>query len=64
MYAREAVAAGDRSADAYLTLGILAEKAGRLDERAAAFQAAIQLNPHHAEAHRWLPSSIASAAIS
>lgn len=52
-YAREAVAAGDRSADAYLTLGILAEKAGRLDDALAAFQAAIQSDPHHAEAHRW-----------
>ena len=31
-YARLAIVAGDRPADAYLTLGILAEKTGRLDE--------------------------------
>jgi tetratricopeptide (TPR) repeat protein len=52
-YARQAIAAGDRPADAYLTLGILAEKTGHLDEALTAFLAAIDANPHHAEAHRW-----------
>ena len=52
-FARQAIVAGDRPADAYLTLGILAEKTGRLDEALTAFLAAIDANPHHAEAHRW-----------
>ena len=52
-YARKAIAAGDRLADAYVTLGILHDKAGRPDEALAAFEAARQADPRHAEAHRW-----------
>ena len=50
---RKAVAAGDHRADAYVALGILHEKAGRLDDALAAFEAARQADPRHAEAHRW-----------
>jgi tetratricopeptide (TPR) repeat protein len=52
-YARRAIAAGDQPADAYVTLGILHDKAGRADDALAAFEAARQADPHHAEAHRW-----------
>jgi tetratricopeptide (TPR) repeat protein len=51
-YARAAIAAGDRVADAHVTLGVLAEKAGRLDEAFAEFGAAVEADPRHAEAHR------------
>jgi tetratricopeptide (TPR) repeat protein len=51
-YAREAIAAGDRVADAHVTLGVLAEKAGRFEEALVEFEAAIQADPRHAEAHR------------
>jgi tetratricopeptide (TPR) repeat protein len=51
-YARQAIAAGDRAADAHVSLGILSEKAGRLDDAMASFQAAIAVDPRHAEAHR------------
>src|SRR5205823_3315906 len=40
-------------ADAYVTLGVLNEKAGRPDDALAAFEAARQADPRHAEAHRW-----------
>ena len=52
-YARKAIAARDQPADAYVTLGILHEKAGRPDTALAAFEAARQADPRHAEAHRW-----------
>jgi tetratricopeptide (TPR) repeat protein len=52
-YAREAITAGDRPADAYLTLGILDEKAGRFDDALASFHSAIEADPRHAEAYRW-----------
>jgi len=52
-WARKAIAAGDRPADAFVTLGILHERAGRLDDALAAFEAARQADPRHAEAHRW-----------
>jgi tetratricopeptide (TPR) repeat protein len=55
-YARQAIVAGDRAADAYVTLGVLSEKAGRLDEALAAFHAAIEIDPRHAPAHRWAAS--------
>ena len=52
-HAWKAIAAGDQRADAYLTLGILHAKAGRPDDALAAFEAARQAEPRHAEAHRW-----------
>ena len=52
-YARQAILAGDRPADAYLTFGIIAEKTGRLEDALTAFRAAIEVDPHHAEAYRW-----------
>jgi tetratricopeptide (TPR) repeat protein len=52
-YAWKAIAAGDHRADAYVTLGVLHEKAGRPDEALAAFEAARQADPRNAEAHRW-----------
>jgi len=52
-YAWKAITAGDQPADAYVTLGILHEKAGRPDDALAAFEAARQADPRHAEAHRW-----------
>ena len=51
--ARKAIKAGDRPADAYVVLGVLHEKAGRPDDALAAFEAARQADPRHAEAHRW-----------
>src|SRR5258705_11726654 len=51
--ARKAIAAGDRPADAHVVLGVLYERAGRLDDALAAFEAARQADPRHAEAHRW-----------
>ena len=51
-YARAAIAAGDRVADAHVTLGVLAHKAGRLDEALEEVEAAIQADPRHPEAHR------------
>jgi len=51
--ARRAIAAGDRPADAHVVLGVLHERAGRLDDALSAFEAARQADPRHAEAHRW-----------
>lgn len=51
--ARKAVKAGDRPADAHVVLGVLHERAGRTDDALAAFEAARQADPRHAEAHRW-----------
>jgi len=51
--ARKATASGDRPADAHVVLGVLHERAGRLDDALAAFEAARQADPRHAEAHRW-----------
>jgi tetratricopeptide (TPR) repeat protein len=52
-YARKAIKAGDQPASAWVTLGVLHEKAGRPDAALAAFEAARQADPRHAEAHRW-----------
>lgn len=53
-YARRAIAAGDRPADAYLTLGIVHDKRGEYDAARRAMRQAIAVNPRHAEALRWL----------
>jgi tetratricopeptide (TPR) repeat protein len=52
-YATQAIAAGDRPADAYIVLGIVHDKRGRYREALAAFQRAAAINPRHAEAYRW-----------
>ncbi len=53
-YAEEAIRAGDRPADAYLALGILLDKQGQRDRALAALLKAVEIDPHHAEAHRWV----------
>jgi tetratricopeptide (TPR) repeat protein len=52
-YAAQAIAAGDRPADAHLVLGIMHDKRGRHREALAAFERAVAHNPRHAEAYRW-----------
>lgn len=52
-YARQAIAAGDRPADAYLTMGIIYQKEGRREEALQAFLKAIALAPTQAYAYRW-----------
>lgn len=51
-YAKQAIAAGDRADDLYLTLGVIASKKRKSDEALAFFLKAIEINPSHAEAHR------------
>lgn len=51
-YAEQAVAAGDRVADAYLTIGVVHGKRHRPDQALAAFARAIEVDPKHAEAYR------------
>jgi len=53
-YARRAIAAGDRPADAYLSLGIVLDKRGEYEAARAAMRQAIEVDPRHAEALRWL----------
>lgn len=52
-YARRAIGAGDRPADAYLTLGIVLNRRGRSLEALQAFQQAVVIDRQHAEAYRW-----------
>ena len=52
-YARQAAAAGDHPADAYLTIGILHDKRREHEAASAALTRAVELNPRHAEALRW-----------
>ena len=52
-YARAAIAAGDRPADAYLTLGIVHDKRGEHAEAMDALLKGTAADPRHAEAHRW-----------
>jgi tetratricopeptide (TPR) repeat protein len=53
-YARQAINAGDRPADAYLTLGIVHDKRGEYAAARRAMLQAIETDPRHAEALRWL----------
>ena len=53
-YARRAVAAGDRPADAWLTLGVIHDKRGEHEAADRAFRQAVAADPRHAEALRWL----------
>lgn len=52
-YARQAVAANDRPADAYLSIGILLDKRREHDEALRALTRAAEIDPRHAEALRW-----------
>jgi tetratricopeptide (TPR) repeat protein len=51
--AKEAIARGDRPADAYLTIGIVYYRQGYLDDALAALRQAIERDGRHAEALRW-----------
>ncbi len=53
-HARRAVAAGDRPADAWLTMGIIHDKRGEHEAAERAFRQAVAADPRHAEALRWL----------
>lgn len=52
-YARQAIAAGDRPADAYLAIGIVHDKRGEHVEALKAMQQAVAIDSRHAEAYRW-----------
>ncbi len=51
--AKEAIARGDRPADAYLTIGVIYEKQGYPDDALAALRKAVDADPRHPEALRW-----------
>ena len=51
-YAEQAVAAGDRVADAHVTIGLIHAKSGRPEQALAAFERASAADPRHAEAYR------------
>ena len=51
--ARNAIDAGIRIDDAYITLGVLADKAGDHDAALPYFIKAVDANPQNAEAYRW-----------
>ncbi len=53
-YARRAIRAGDRPADAYLTLGVVHEKRGEHAEATRAMRRALDADPRQADALRWL----------
>jgi len=53
-YARRAIEAGDRPADAYLTLGIVHDKRGEYEAARRAMRQAIAADPRHADALWWL----------
>ena len=60
-YARRAIAAGDRPADAYLTLGSVLDKSGEYAAARRAMRQAVATDPRHAEALRWLALEAAKA---
>jgi tetratricopeptide (TPR) repeat protein len=51
--AKQAIARGDRPADAHLTLGVVYDKQGYPEDALAEFSRAVELDPGHAEALRW-----------
>jgi tetratricopeptide (TPR) repeat protein len=53
-YARRAIEAGDRPADAYLTLGIVHDKRGEYEAARRAMRQAIVADPRHADSLWWL----------
>lgn len=52
-YARQAIARGDRPADAWLTIGVVETKLNHRAAALAALEAAVAANPRHPEALRW-----------
>lgn len=52
-YAKKAIAAGDRAADAYLSMGITYEREGERARALSALLKAVELDPKHAYAYRW-----------
>jgi tetratricopeptide (TPR) repeat protein len=53
-YARAAVAAGDQPAEAWVTIGVIHAKQEDHEAAAVALRKALEINPRHAEAYRWL----------
>jgi len=53
-YARRAIEAGDRPADAYLTLGIVHDKRGDYEAARRAMRQAVAADPRHADSLWWL----------
>lgn len=51
--ALNAIKAGSRSDDAYITLGVLEEKTGDYDAALPHFLQAVEVNPRNPEAYRW-----------
>jgi tetratricopeptide (TPR) repeat protein len=51
--AKEAIARGDRPADAHLTIGVVYDKQGYPEEALAELARAVELDPRHVEALRW-----------
>lgn len=52
-FAEKAITAGDRPADAYLTIGIVYEKRRRPQKALEAFTMATEVNPAYAMGYRW-----------
>jgi len=52
-YAKRAIAAGDRPAEAYLTIGVVYEKTDQPERALETFQKAIEIDPHQADALWW-----------
>jgi tetratricopeptide (TPR) repeat protein len=52
-YAKQAIARGDRPADAYFTLGMVYNEQGYPDDALSEFARALERDPSHTEALRW-----------
>jgi tetratricopeptide (TPR) repeat protein len=52
-YAKQAIAVNDHPDDAWLSIGIMQDKANRPQKALAAIQQALAINPRNAEANRW-----------
>lgn len=56
-YADKAIAAGDRPADAFLTIAIVRDKQGKPHATFEALMKALEIDPRHPEALRWAAKS-------
>jgi len=56
-YAEKAIAAGDRPADAFLTIAIVRDKQGKPQATFEAVMKALEIDPRHPEALRWASKS-------